>query len=105
MDFWEWLLLLLIWIPLILLWAFALIDLFHTHLPGWAKGLWALVIVLLPLFGLLAYFIARPSGDDPYPDRHHRHPGSQPVSGDIRADRFSDRMARGPSVDTGTHLP
>lgn len=81
MDFWQWMLMLLIWIPLILLWAFALIDLFQTRLPGWAKALWAIVIVFLPLIGLVAYFAARPSGDDPYPDQTRTSPGSRPSVG------------------------
>lgn len=105
MDFWEWVVLLLIWIPLILLWAFALIDLFHTHLPGWAKGLWALVIVLLPLFGIVSYFIARPTGDDPYPDQHHSNPGNQTVADNVRYDQFAQRRVDGPHADQSTHFP
>jgi len=43
------------------LWVFALWDIFSRHdLSGWVKALWAIAIVLVPLFGMLVYFIARP---------------------------------------------
>jgi hypothetical protein len=55
-------LLLIIFVPLIMLWVFALNDLAHrTDLSGAAKGLWAIAIVLLPVIGMLIYFITRPS--------------------------------------------
>ena len=60
MSFWELFFILLIFIPLVMLWVFALVDLFgRSDLSGWAKGLWAIFIVILPLLGLLVYFIAR----------------------------------------------
>ena len=53
---------LLIFIPLLMLWVFALVDLFQRRdLSGWAKALWAIAIVLFPLLGLLIYFITRPA--------------------------------------------
>jgi len=56
--------LVLIYIPLILLWVFALSDLAHRRdISGVAKGFWAVAIVLLPLIGLLIYFITRPHDD------------------------------------------
>jgi len=56
------LLLLLIYVPVVMLWAFALTDLAHRrNLSGTAKGLWAVAIVLLPLIGMLVYFITRPN--------------------------------------------
>jgi hypothetical protein len=53
-------LLLIIVIPfLIALAAATLVDLFrHSH-SGWAKAAWTLFIVLLPVIGSLAYWIAR----------------------------------------------
>lgn len=60
MTFWQFFLLLIIFIPLVMLWIFALVDLFHRkELSGMAKALWLLAILLLPLFGMLIYFIAR----------------------------------------------
>lgn len=36
------------------------IDLFRSHdLKGWQKALWVLLIIVLPLIGILAYFIVR----------------------------------------------
>jgi hypothetical protein len=36
------------------------IDLFRSHdLSGWAKALWFIFILLLPLIGVLMYLIAR----------------------------------------------
>ena len=65
MSFWNVLFILLIFIPLLLLWVFALVDLFHRHdLSGWAKALWAIAIVLLPLLGMLIYFITRPPSEE-----------------------------------------
>jgi len=36
------------------------IDLFRSHdLPGWAKALWFIFILIFPLIGVLVYLIAR----------------------------------------------
>ena len=41
------------------------LDLFRRHdLSGWAKALWAIAIVLLPLLGMLIYFITRPPTEE-----------------------------------------
>jgi ABC-type multidrug transport system permease subunit len=46
------------------IWAF--IDNFRRHdHSGWAKAGWALLILVVPLFGTLIYLIARPP--DPFP--------------------------------------
>ena len=46
------------------IWSF--IDNFRRHdHSGWAKALWALFILFVPLIGVLAYVIARPSTVDP----------------------------------------
>ena len=53
--------LLLIFIPLLLLWAFSLVDLFRRRdLSGLAAAAWLLFIVFLPIFGALVYVTARP---------------------------------------------
>ncbi|MEA3510395.1 MAG: SHOCT domain-containing protein [Actinomycetota bacterium] len=69
MTFWQVFLTLMIFVPLIMLWVFTLVDLFQRpDLSGIAKALWAIAIVLLPLIGMLIYFILRDSdvstGDD-----------------------------------------
>ena len=36
------------------------IDIFRSHdLKGWVKGAWIVLVILLPLVGILAYFIFR----------------------------------------------
>lgn len=36
------------------------IDIFRSHdLKGWAKALWIILVLVLPIVGILAYFIAR----------------------------------------------
>ena len=44
---------------------YAFIDNFRRHdHSGWAKAVWALVILILPLIGTLIYLIARPTFAD-----------------------------------------
>ena len=46
-----------IWIW-ILIWVF--IDIFRSHdLSGWAKALWFLFVLIIPLIGVLVYLIVR----------------------------------------------
>jgi hypothetical protein len=66
MEFSEASLHLIIWVPLVLLWGFALFDLFHMHMSGLAKGLWALAIVFIPIIGVIAYFMVRPTSTNQY---------------------------------------
>ena len=63
MDFWDWFFLLLIYIPLVMIWAFALLDIFRRDdLSGLWKAVWVAAVILVPFFGTLVYLIARPSG-------------------------------------------
>ena len=64
-SFLEALFIALIFIPLIMLWVFALADLFRRDdLAGGWKILWLFAIVLLPLIGVIIYFLVRrPSRD------------------------------------------
>jgi Phospholipase_D-nuclease N-terminal/Short C-terminal domain len=65
-DFWENFFLFLIFLPLAMVWAFALIDVFRRDdLSGVWKALWVVCIILVPLFGTLIYLIARPAGATP----------------------------------------
>jgi hypothetical protein len=60
-EFWVALIAALIYIPLIMLWAFSLIDIFtRRDLSGWGKAAWVLAIFVLPLIGTLIYIITRP---------------------------------------------
>jgi membrane protein implicated in regulation of membrane protease activity len=61
-SFWELIFVLLIFIPLVMLWIFALSDLFRrADISGLAKALWAIAIVFFPLIGMVIYFIVRPA--------------------------------------------
>ena len=54
MSFWDIFWLLLIWVPLVMLWSFALIDIFRRDdLKGWLKALWVVIVIVLPFFGTL----------------------------------------------------
>lgn len=58
--------LLLIWIPLTLVWLFAVLDIFRRDdLGGASKVIWLVVVVLVPLFGTLLYLLFRVPGGTP----------------------------------------
>jgi type VI protein secretion system component VasK len=60
-GFWGWFFILLIMLPLICLWIFTLMDIFmRKDLPGWMKAISVIIVIILPLFGMLIYFIVRP---------------------------------------------
>lgn len=51
----------LIVIPLLLIWVLTVVDLLRRHdLSGPGKVLWALVVLLIPVVGVIVYFVARP---------------------------------------------
>jgi hypothetical protein len=51
----------LIAIPLLLIWVLTLVDLVRRHdLNGSRTVLWALVVLLVPVVGVIVYFIPRP---------------------------------------------
>ena len=62
-TFWETFFLFLIFLPLLMIWAFALVDIFRRDdMGGLAKALWVLVVFLLPFLGTLIYLFFRPAG-------------------------------------------
>lgn len=66
MSFWDAFFLLLIYIPLILIWGFAVFDVFRRDdLSGGLKALWLVCIVLVPFFGTLIYLLFRRPGATP----------------------------------------
>jgi di/tricarboxylate transporter len=68
MDFWDVFWLLLIFIPLLLIWTFAIVDIFQREdLHGWLKAVWVLVVLILPFVGTFIYLIFRPR--DTVPDQ------------------------------------
>jgi len=61
-TFWNVFLLFFLWIPLIMLWFFAIFDVFRRpDLSGGGKVLWLLAILILPWIGTLLYLILRPA--------------------------------------------
>ena len=68
-TFWDAFFLLLIWVPLIMLWGFALYDIFFQRwdLTGWAKAIWVAAIFVLPWLGVLIYLGLRPERPGPGP--------------------------------------
>jgi hypothetical protein len=99
MTFWQVFLMLMIFVPLIMLWIFTLVDLFQrSDLSGIAKAMWAIAVVLLPLIGMLIYFIIRDSETPTTDDRPVSIPpessdphGSPPGAADV-ADQL-ERLA------------
>lgn len=62
-SFWESFFLLLIFLPLALLWGFALVDIFRRDdIGGLLKAVWIACVILVPFFGTLIYMVARPPG-------------------------------------------
>ncbi len=51
-------------IPLIMLWVFALVDLFVRRDIRLQKVLWLIFIVFVPVFGALIYLLVRPQEAD-----------------------------------------
>lgn len=66
LDFWDVFWLLLIFIPLLLIWTFAVLDIFRRDdLSGWLKALWLVVVILAPFLGTLIYLLFRRPGVTP----------------------------------------
>jgi hypothetical protein len=60
-DFWDAFFLLIIFIPLILMWSYAMIDIFRRDdLTGTGKAFWLLGIFVIPFLGTLLYLLFRP---------------------------------------------
>ena len=48
------------------MWIFVVINVFIDNFrrsdhSGWAKALWACIILIIPFFGMLIYLVARPA--------------------------------------------
>ena len=49
-----------LWVLWIWILIYVFIDIFRSHdLSGWAKALWVLFVLIIPLIGVLVYLIAR----------------------------------------------
>jgi ABC-type multidrug transport system fused ATPase/permease subunit len=60
---WEVLWVILVVIPITICWIAAIMDLLvrRRDLQWWAVALWLIFVLILPVFGMLIYFIARPT--------------------------------------------
>ena len=68
-TFWDVFFLLLIWIPLLTLWIFALADIFRRRdMHGYSKALWVACVVFLPWIGTVIYLLSRPMMDAAFDD-------------------------------------
>ncbi|HET6172778.1 MAG TPA: SHOCT domain-containing protein [Gaiellales bacterium] len=66
MSFWDAFFLLLIYIPLILVWGFAVLDIFRRDdVRGVSKAIWLAVVIFIPFFGTLIYLLMRKPGATP----------------------------------------
>lgn len=63
MTFWNYFFLLLIYVPLMLMWGSALIDIFRRDdLGGASKAFWVTLVIVLPFVGTLVYLLLRRPG-------------------------------------------
>jgi Phospholipase_D-nuclease N-terminal len=46
-------------LPLLVIWAVGLIDIFRRDLPRGTTAAWVLIVVLLPVIGTITYFLMR----------------------------------------------
>ena len=77
----------LVALPLLFLWIVGALDVVRRKdVPGLAKALWILIILILPIVGLLAYFFLRPH-DAPLPTRDDAagQEGSRSVASELEA--------------------
>ena len=62
-SFWETFFLFLIFLPLALIWGFALLDIFRRDdIGGVHKAVWVVFIIVVPFLGVLVYLIAQHDG-------------------------------------------
>jgi hypothetical protein len=70
-NFWNLFWLFAIFLPLLFLWAFGLVDVFRRKdLSGIAKVIWVILILWLPILGVLIYFLSRPAHADVVTESH-----------------------------------
>jgi membrane protein implicated in regulation of membrane protease activity len=83
-----------LWILWIWVLIYVFIDIFRSHdLSGWAKALWFLFVLFIPLIGVLVYLIARG-------DKMHEHAVQQAQQQDQEARRYIQQAAaQGSSAD------
>ena len=80
-----------LWILWIWVLIYVFIDIFRSHdLSGWAKALWFLFVLFIPLIGVLVYLIARG-------DKMHERAVQQAQQQDQEARRYIQQAAGEPN--------
>jgi membrane protein implicated in regulation of membrane protease activity len=83
-----------LWVMWICVLVMVFIDIFRSHdLSGWAKALWFLFVLFIPLIGVLVYLIAR--GSSMYERRAQR---SQRQDEAYRSSYIQQAAASGPAT-------
>jgi len=76
-----------LWVIWIWILIYVFIDIFRSHdLSGWAKALWFLFVLLIPLIGVLVYLIARGG-------KMHEHAVQEAQQQDEAARRYIQQAA------------
>ena len=84
-----------IWIWILIM---VFIDIFRSHdLSGWAKALWFLFVLVLPLIGVLVYLIARGG-------KMHEHAVRQAQQQDAQARAYIQEAAAAAPATTADQL-
>lgn len=82
---------------LFMIWIWLLItifvDIFRTHMSGWAKAGWVIFIILLPLLGVLVYLIANGS------DMQHRQMDQAKAAQQAQNEYIRDVAGTGNTAD------
>jgi membrane protein implicated in regulation of membrane protease activity len=81
-----------LWVLWIWVLIYVFIDIFRSHdLSGWAKALWFLFVLFIPLIGVLVYLIARG-------DKMHERAVRQVQEQDREARQYIQEAAGSPST-------
>ena len=88
-NFVQALVLALIFIPLIMMWVFALADLFRRQdIGGATRVLWLFAIIVLPFLGVIIYFLVR----QPTEEEQRAMAAAAPTAGGSASDEL-ERLA------------
>jgi hypothetical protein len=103
-GFWDDFFLFLIFLPLVMVWTFALVDIFRRpDMGGGSKALWVACVILVPFLGTLVYILTRPRDDtltidQGAPYRHAQY-ASPPGNGASELQMLADLHDRGKLTD------
>jgi hypothetical protein len=87
-----------LWVIWIWILITVFIDIFRSHdLSGWAKALWFLFVLFIPLIGVLVYLIVRGS-------KMHERAARQAQQQDVEARRYIQQAAADSPASTADQL-